>query len=149
HPREHHEAGRQSEFRDRHLFARYENQDRPDRLRAVGAIADDALQARKLGAFWSPDVRREELVRSRFACRRGKDALAPCPHALSVAQTSVRKRRFAHPAIQPLSRERKKRELIMKITDVRAHHIRIPYDAGPASFRQGASAISALEMILV
>jgi L-alanine-DL-glutamate epimerase-like enolase superfamily enzyme len=37
----------------------------------------------------------------------------------------------------------------MKITDVRAHHIRIPYDAGPASFRQGASAISALEMILV
>lgn len=37
----------------------------------------------------------------------------------------------------------------MKITDVRAHHIRIPYDAGPASFRQGASAISALDMVLV
>ncbi len=36
----------------------------------------------------------------------------------------------------------------MKITDVRAHHIRIPYDAGPASFRQGASAISALDMVL-
>src|SRR3954469_5579924 len=37
----------------------------------------------------------------------------------------------------------------MKITDVRAHHIRIPYDAGVASFRQGASAITALEMVLV
>jgi L-alanine-DL-glutamate epimerase-like enolase superfamily enzyme len=37
----------------------------------------------------------------------------------------------------------------MKITDVRAHHIRIPYDAGPASFRQGASAISALDMVLL
>jgi L-alanine-DL-glutamate epimerase-like enolase superfamily enzyme len=37
----------------------------------------------------------------------------------------------------------------MKITDVRAHHIRIPYDAGPASFRQGASAISALDMVIV
>jgi L-alanine-DL-glutamate epimerase-like enolase superfamily enzyme len=37
----------------------------------------------------------------------------------------------------------------MLITDVRAHHIRIPYDAGVASFRQGASAISALEIVLV
>lgn len=37
----------------------------------------------------------------------------------------------------------------MKITNVRAHHIRIPYDAGPASFRQGASAISALDMVVV
>src|SRR6266436_9506330 len=37
----------------------------------------------------------------------------------------------------------------MQITDVRAHHIRIPYDAGVASFRQGASAISALEIVLV
>ncbi len=37
----------------------------------------------------------------------------------------------------------------MRITDVRAHHIRIPYDAGPASFRQGASAISALDMVVV
>src|ERR1044072_2931448 len=37
----------------------------------------------------------------------------------------------------------------MKIADVRAHHIRIPYDAGAASFRQGASAISALDMVLV
>jgi len=37
----------------------------------------------------------------------------------------------------------------MKITDVRAHHLRIPYDAGPASFRQGAAAIAALDMILV
>jgi L-alanine-DL-glutamate epimerase-like enolase superfamily enzyme len=37
----------------------------------------------------------------------------------------------------------------MKITNVRAHHIRIPYDAGVASFRQGASAISALDMLIV
>ena len=37
----------------------------------------------------------------------------------------------------------------MQITDVRAHHIRIPYDAGVASFRQGASSISALEIVLV
>jgi L-alanine-DL-glutamate epimerase-like enolase superfamily enzyme len=37
----------------------------------------------------------------------------------------------------------------MLITDVRAHHIRIPYDAGVASFRQGASAISALEIVMV
>jgi L-alanine-DL-glutamate epimerase-like enolase superfamily enzyme len=37
----------------------------------------------------------------------------------------------------------------MKISDVRAHHIRIPYDAGPASFRQGASAIAALDMVVV
>ena len=31
----------------------------------------------------------------------------------------------------------------MKITDVRAHHVRIPYDAGVGSFKQGASAIAA------
>jgi L-alanine-DL-glutamate epimerase-like enolase superfamily enzyme len=37
----------------------------------------------------------------------------------------------------------------MLITNVRAHHIRIPYDAGVASFRQGASAIAALEMVIV
>jgi L-alanine-DL-glutamate epimerase-like enolase superfamily enzyme len=37
----------------------------------------------------------------------------------------------------------------MLITDVRAHHIRIPYDAGVASFRQGAAAIAALEMVIV
>jgi len=37
----------------------------------------------------------------------------------------------------------------MLITDVRAHHVRIPYDAGVASFRQGASAIAALEMVIV
>ncbi|MEY9179144.1 mandelate racemase/muconate lactonizing enzyme family protein [Bradyrhizobium sp. USDA 313] len=37
----------------------------------------------------------------------------------------------------------------MEITDVRAHHVRIPYDAGVANFRQGASAISALDMVLV
>lgn len=37
----------------------------------------------------------------------------------------------------------------MRITDVRAHHVRIPYDAGVASFKQGASAISAVEIVLV
>jgi L-alanine-DL-glutamate epimerase-like enolase superfamily enzyme len=37
----------------------------------------------------------------------------------------------------------------MLITDVKAHHIRIPYDAGVASFRQGASAIAALDIVMV
>ena len=37
----------------------------------------------------------------------------------------------------------------MRIIDVRAHHVRIPYDAGVASFIQGASAISAIEIVLV
>src|SRR5436309_11927059 len=37
----------------------------------------------------------------------------------------------------------------MLITNVRAHHIRIPYDAGIASFKQGVSAISALEIVMV
>jgi L-alanine-DL-glutamate epimerase-like enolase superfamily enzyme len=37
----------------------------------------------------------------------------------------------------------------MLITDVRAHHVRIPYDAGRASFRQGPSAIKALDIVLV
>ncbi len=37
----------------------------------------------------------------------------------------------------------------MLITDVRAHHIRIPYDAGVASFRQGASAIAALDIAVI
>src|SRR6185312_8551179 len=37
----------------------------------------------------------------------------------------------------------------MLITNVRAHHIRIPYDAGVASFRQGAASIAALEIVLV
>lgn len=37
----------------------------------------------------------------------------------------------------------------MLITDVRAHHIRIPYDAGVASFKQGAAAIAALDIVLV
>lgn len=37
----------------------------------------------------------------------------------------------------------------MLITDVKAHHIRIPFDAGAASFRQGAAAIAALDMVLV
>lgn len=37
----------------------------------------------------------------------------------------------------------------MKITDVRAHHLRIPCDAGVASFRQGAASIAALDFVLV
>jgi L-alanine-DL-glutamate epimerase-like enolase superfamily enzyme len=37
----------------------------------------------------------------------------------------------------------------MLITNVQAHHIRIPYDAGVASFRQGASAIAALDIVIV
>jgi L-alanine-DL-glutamate epimerase-like enolase superfamily enzyme len=37
----------------------------------------------------------------------------------------------------------------MQIKDVRAHHLRIPYDAGPAAFRHGAAATSALDMVLV
>ena len=37
----------------------------------------------------------------------------------------------------------------MLITNVRTHHVRIPYDAGAASFRQGASAIAALDIVLV
>jgi L-alanine-DL-glutamate epimerase-like enolase superfamily enzyme len=37
----------------------------------------------------------------------------------------------------------------MLITNVQAHHIRIPYDAGVASFKQGASAIAALDIVVV
>jgi L-alanine-DL-glutamate epimerase-like enolase superfamily enzyme len=37
----------------------------------------------------------------------------------------------------------------MLIRDIRAHHIRIPYDAGVASFKQGASAISALDIVMI
>src|ERR1700730_15671762 len=37
----------------------------------------------------------------------------------------------------------------MLITNVRAHHLRIPYDAGPASFRHGTSGIAALDMVVV
>src|SRR5512139_2017132 len=37
----------------------------------------------------------------------------------------------------------------MKISDVRAHHIRIPHDAGVASFKQGASSIAAVDIVLV
>src|SRR5262245_56066971 len=37
----------------------------------------------------------------------------------------------------------------MLITDVKAHHIRIPYDAGVASFKQGASAIATIDIVVV
>jgi L-alanine-DL-glutamate epimerase-like enolase superfamily enzyme len=38
---------------------------------------------------------------------------------------------------------------MMLITNVKAHHVRIPYDAGVASFKQGASAITALDIVMV
>jgi L-alanine-DL-glutamate epimerase-like enolase superfamily enzyme len=37
----------------------------------------------------------------------------------------------------------------MLIEDVRAHHVRIPYDAGVASFKQGASSIATVDIVLV
>src|SRR5436190_18922177 len=37
----------------------------------------------------------------------------------------------------------------MLITNVRAHHVRIPFDVGVGSFRHGASAITAVEIVLV
>ena len=37
----------------------------------------------------------------------------------------------------------------MLITDVRAHHIRIPYDSGVASFRHGVAATAAVDIVLV
>ena len=37
----------------------------------------------------------------------------------------------------------------MLITNVRVHHIRIPYDAGVASYNQGAASIAALEIFMV
>jgi L-alanine-DL-glutamate epimerase-like enolase superfamily enzyme len=37
----------------------------------------------------------------------------------------------------------------MLIRDIRADHIRIPYDAGVANFKQGASSISALDMVII
>jgi L-alanine-DL-glutamate epimerase-like enolase superfamily enzyme len=38
----------------------------------------------------------------------------------------------------------------MLIKDVRAHHLRIPYDAGVASFRPGGSGIAAaLDIVVV
>jgi hypothetical protein len=37
----------------------------------------------------------------------------------------------------------------VKIEDVRAHHVRIPYDAGVATFKQGASSIAAVDIVLL
>ena len=37
----------------------------------------------------------------------------------------------------------------MLITNVRAHHIRIPYDSGVASFRHGVAATAAVDIVLV
>jgi hypothetical protein len=41
------------------------------------------------------------------------------------------------------------KETKMLITNVRAHHLRIPYDAGVARFRHGASATKALDIVVV
>ena len=60
HPRERHEAGGQSEFRDRHLPAGHQDQDQPDRFRPARAAADDALQGRELGTVRPGHERREE-----------------------------------------------------------------------------------------
>src|SRR4051812_20919877 len=38
---------------------------------------------------------------------------------------------------------------MMLIKNVKAHHVRIPFDAGVASFRQGASSITALDIVVV
>src|SRR6478609_18725 len=37
----------------------------------------------------------------------------------------------------------------MKISDIRAHHIHIPYDAGVASFKQGAASIAAVDIVMI
>ena len=62
HPRKHHEAGRQPEFRDRRLSAGHQDQDQPDRFRAARAIANDAVQGRELGAVRTIDERREKQL---------------------------------------------------------------------------------------
>src|SRR5436309_12466356 len=38
---------------------------------------------------------------------------------------------------------------MMLIKNVKAHHVRIPFDAGVASFKQGASSITALDIVVV
>ena len=62
HARERHEAGGQPELRDRRFSAGHQDQDQPDRFRPARAASDDALQGRKLGAFRTGDVGREEFV---------------------------------------------------------------------------------------
>ena len=132
HAREHHAAGRQPELRDRGLSAGHQDQDQPDRFRAARTAADDALQGRELGVVRAGHERREELVKAfRSRNRRIPD---------------IGMRRFiCYPSFCAATF----RGETMLITDVRAHHIRIPYDAGVASFRQGASAIEAVDIVLV
>jgi hypothetical protein len=62
HPRKHHEAGSQSEFRNRRVSAGHAYQDQPDRLRAARAVADDAVQGRELGLVRADHVRRKEQL---------------------------------------------------------------------------------------
>jgi len=67
----------------------------------------------------------------------------------SINRKAVGTLRFAHPPFRQARTFKNNKRDAMQIKDVRAHHLRIPYDAGPASFRQGASAISALDMVMV
>ena len=114
------------------------------------------FKGESLGALRADDVGREEFVRVQepSPARRGRcsgDARQRLRDRGSVVRGATVRlcatRRFV--SLARPSQRRRKRNTTMKITDVRAHHIRIPYDAGAASFRQGASAISALDMVVV
>src|SRR5262249_22835089 len=130
-----------------------------------------AFQGRELGTLRARDVRREGIVEFLIPPpRRRQRTCAPEWGgwiSVSVANAepgggntkntmqikrpppaSLRSARSPH-SLRSWGEGKKQRGTRMKITDVRAHHIRIPYDAGPASFRQGASAISALDMVVI
>jgi L-alanine-DL-glutamate epimerase-like enolase superfamily enzyme len=98
-----------------------------------------------------------------FAAVSARDAFDHCSGVLVLPATSAPGKPMRPPAMSdrggPLAFTAGAHKVVpgglaieglrMLITDVRAHHIRIPYDAGPASFRQGASAIAALDIVLV
>ena len=68
HPRERHEAGRQSEIsRSESMLPGIRIKTSPDRFRPDRAAADDAVQGRELGAVRPDHERREELVRGSLA----------------------------------------------------------------------------------
>src|SRR5205807_9377224 len=78
--------------------------------------------------------------------------MTDCLHAKQPHHDHLRRASFDNPCspILPLTMYSAARlEGTMLITNVRAHHIRIPYDAGVASFTQGASSIAALEIVMV
>jgi L-alanine-DL-glutamate epimerase-like enolase superfamily enzyme len=54
----------------------------------------------------------------------------------------------AIPVVHTSGRERSK-DANMLITNIRAHHLRIPYDAGVARFRHGTSGQQALDMVVI